>query len=211
MLDFPVRLIPGNHDNKPLLKSMLMREHTIHTPGDRLCWVEDLNGLRLIGLDTVIPGKHHGGVIPEMLAWLETELDRSAETPVIVCMHHPPVPLGISHMDHTPFEGAAAFADLLKGRDRVLRLLGGHAHRTMMQEFGGRPLFVAPSTAMQLELNLLHGAAANFMLEPGGLALHLLLDDWQKETALITHIASIPGDGNKYPGPHPFFDLVLPG
>lgn len=42
------------------------------------------------------------------------------------------------------------------------------------------------------------------------LALRLFRQNWCGEATLITHVASLPGAEYTFPGPYPFFDLVLP-
>ncbi len=203
-LRMPFRVVPGNHDHKAQLEHALMRDHSIVRFGQKICWSEFAGGMRIIGLDTVIPGEHHGGLSLDLLQWLEDELDKNKVAPVLICMHHPPIPLGIAPMDHSPFENARAFAQVLEGRANVLRLLAGHAHRTMVQEFAGRPLFVAPSVSMQFELNFRNDAQENFILEPNQIGLHLLREDWLGRPTLISHVASIPEPESPFSGPFPF-------
>ena len=55
--------------------------------------------MRLIGLDTVVPGKGHGEMDAPRLAWLKARLDEQPDRPTFIFMHHPPFPTGLQHMD----------------------------------------------------------------------------------------------------------------
>ncbi len=54
----------------------------------------DLGGWRLLLLDTVLPGEHHGVLPRQRLEWLEDALaeTRDLRMPTLVFMHHQPVP-----------------------------------------------------------------------------------------------------------------------
>src|SRR5262249_57465992 len=62
-------------------------------------FVVDDYPVRLIGLDTVVPGKGEGALCARRLAFLERALAREREKPTVIFMHHPPFDCGIVHMD----------------------------------------------------------------------------------------------------------------
>ncbi|MFW6357404.1 MAG: phosphodiesterase [bacterium] len=204
-------VLPGNHDHKAsLVKTLLSGIDWVQPAEDRICWSLPLGHIRLLALDTTIPGCHQGGLDLPMLRWLENELDVHRNFPMILCMHHPPFPIGIGHMDRTPMTGAEKLAALLSESPNVIRILAGHAHRPIVGEFGGSLVSVAPSTAMQLALDLRPQAPSEFVLEPSGFALHLWHKDWTGKPSLLTHFGVLNGGDHLFSGPHPFFDLVLP-
>lgn len=51
-----------------------------------------LNGLRVIALDTSVPGFHHGELGADRLEWLAGEPATPAPDGTILALHHPPVP-----------------------------------------------------------------------------------------------------------------------
>ncbi len=59
--------------------------------------IEDLP-VRLIALDTLVPGKGHGALCHERLDWLEARLGES-NRPTVLFMHHPPFDCGIDAFD----------------------------------------------------------------------------------------------------------------
>ena len=79
----------GNHDERGAFRQELFGLQPTDRPVD---FVYDVNGLRVITLDTSVPGKHHGVVTPEQLDWLAEVLSEAAPHGTILAMHHPPVP-----------------------------------------------------------------------------------------------------------------------
>ena len=84
----PVHAIGGNHDDRATLRA------AFGLPGQDAApvqWAVDLGPLRLIGLDTNIPGRAGGALDGERLRWLDTELARAPDQPTLLAMHHPPI------------------------------------------------------------------------------------------------------------------------
>ena len=107
-LPMPVYLIPGNHDRRENMRLVFGGEGYLPMNGEYLHYtVEDLP-LRLIGLDTVVPGKGHGEMDAPRLAWLKARLDEQPDRPTFVFMHHPPFPTGLQHMDSINCRNAPA-------------------------------------------------------------------------------------------------------
>src|SRR3978361_1771693 len=59
--------VMGNHDERLQYSPELFDIEGSEAPQDR---VYDINGLRIISLDTTVPGYHHGELADEQLAWL---------------------------------------------------------------------------------------------------------------------------------------------
>ena len=98
-LPMPVFVIPGNHDRRDNL-----REGLKHLPGviadpHYVQYAVDDHPVRLIMLDTLVPGANHGELRPEQLDYLDRTLAMVPDKPKIVGMHHPPFACGIAHMD----------------------------------------------------------------------------------------------------------------
>src|SRR3990170_5480867 len=81
--------VMGNHDNRSTFRQELLGQLPSENPVDR---VFDVNGLRIIALDSTVPGHHHGAVTDSQLDWLAEELSEPAPHGTILAMHHPPVP-----------------------------------------------------------------------------------------------------------------------
>jgi 3',5'-cyclic-AMP phosphodiesterase len=184
-LAVPVHPIPGNHDDRDALREAFADHPGVAATGGFVQYAVDCDGVRVLMCDTLVPGSPAGSFGEERRAWLAGALDG---TPTIVAMHHPPIPTGIAEFDTIglPAADVAALAELLGGRDEVLRVVGGHIHRVITATVGGVAVTVAPSAWRQAVLDLgPDGRAVVDEGEPAGYALHLLTDGG----ALVTHAA----------------------
>ena len=119
-LKIPVFVIPGNHDNREaLLKSFADRDYMPPTGSPFVNYVIDDYPIRLIGLDTSVPGRHHGEVCAERLRWLEGTLSARPDAPTLIFMHHPPFRTGIRWMDAAGLHGGREL-ELVVSRHRWL-------------------------------------------------------------------------------------------
>ncbi|MGZ0717858.1 phosphodiesterase [Pseudomonas palleroniana] len=195
----PCYLVPGNHDNRgALLDAFPEHAYLPASAQGPLDWVVDEHPLRLIGLDSTIPGSHGGQLLGSQLQWLDEQLSLRPHAPTLLILHHPPFISGIGHMDREPFINAAALEQLVSRHPQVERLLCGHLHRPMQRRFGGSLSCVCPGTSHQIVLDLQDAAPAHFNLEPAGYLLHR----WDAQHGLISH----NGVFGEYPGPYPFYD-----
>jgi len=137
----------GNHDERAAYSAGLFDEAS-EAPQDR---VYDVAGLRIIALDSTVPGWHHGELSDDQLAWLAAELATPAEHGTILALHHPPIPV--------PTVPIAAVIELLdqhklaavvEGSD-VRAIIGGHFHYTSFSTFAGVPVSVASATCYTLD------------------------------------------------------------
>ncbi|WP_455827454.1 phosphodiesterase [Pseudomonas graminis] len=198
-LHMPCYLVPGNHDSRgPLLEAFRDHGYLPASADGPLDWVVDEHPLRLIGLDSTIPGAHGGQLLDSQLQWLDEQLSRRPDAPTLLILHHPPFISGIGHMDREPFINAAALEQVVARHPHVERLLCGHLHRPMQRRFGGSLSCVCPGTSHQIVLDLQEAAPAHFNLEPAGYLLHR----WEAQQGLISH----NGVFGEYPGPYPFYD-----
>lgn len=198
-LRMPFYVVPGNHDDREnLLAAFADHVYLPLSPAGPLDWVVEEHAVRLIGLDTTIPGEHGGRLDYLQLDWLDTQLSRRPDAPTVLVMHHPPFISGIGHMDLAPFANAAALERVIARHPQVERLLCGHLHRPMQRRFGGSLACVCPGTSHQIVLDLDEAAPAHFNLEPAGYVLHR----WHPRQGLVSHNAVF----GEYPGPYPFYD-----
>lgn len=132
----------GNHDEREPYARGLFGE-TGDGPQDR---VHEVDGLRIVALDTSVAGYHHGALEPEQLEWLADVLATPAPHGTLLAMHHPPVPLPmlraaelIELLDQDPL------AAVVEGTD-VRGILAGHLHFSTYSTFAGVPVSVASAS-----------------------------------------------------------------
>lgn len=194
-LRMPFYLIPGNHDARDQLREVFSDHTYLPRSGFLQYVVEDLP-LRLIALDTLVPGKGFGALCRERLDWLDARLGES-NRPALLYMHHPPFDCGIDAFDAARLnEGTERLADIVRTHGTVERVLCGHVHRPIQVRWAGTMASIAPSTAHQATLDFRPGAKLSMTMDPPGIALHL----WRPATGLITHLSYI----GTYDGPRPF-------
>jgi Icc protein len=142
----PVALLAGNHDHPALLRAALGRRAVI-APALMSCgpW-------RLLLLDSHRSGDVAGELGQAQLAWLERELAAlppGGETPLLVAVHHPPLPIGDAGMDAIRLRDGEALLALLRPVTALRGLVFGHVHQHWQGVLPGRPdvpLLGCPST-----------------------------------------------------------------
>lgn len=192
----PIFVVPGNHDARDTMREAF-GGNKVFRDARFLHFATSLGPIRLVGLDTLIPGQGGGELCRDRLDWIDRTLAEAPGTPTLVLMHHPPFKTGIGHMDKLGLRGSEEFAAVLARHAQVQLVLCGHLHRVIHAVVGGRPVLTAPSPAHQVALDLRDEAPSRFRMEPPGFMLH----KWDGER-FVSHVAAI---GN-YDGPHPFFD-----
>ena len=185
-LRMPVFVIPGNHDAREPMREAFNRDG--YLPGEGfLNYVIDEYQLRIVGLDTLVPGEAGGELCSDRLKWIDDTLAAAPDRPTLVLMHHPPFRTGIAPMDHMGLGGGADFAEIIRHHPRVERICCGHVHRAIECRFAGTIAGTAPSTAHQVTLDLRPDEPLTFAFEPPGYQLHY----WCEEVGLVTHTAQI--------------------
>lgn len=138
----------GNHDDRAAFRTGLLGEAGDDSPVDRVYW---LNGLRVITLDTTVPGAHHGEIDDSQLAWLAAELARPAIDGTILAMHHPPMPSLLDLAVSVELRDQSRLAGVLAGSD-VRAILAGHLHYSSTATFAGIPVSVASASCYTQDL-----------------------------------------------------------
>ncbi|HWD62811.1 MAG TPA: phosphodiesterase [Humibacter sp.] len=142
--------VMGNHDDRASFRAELFGEVPTMRPVDRSY---DIGGLRLITIDSTVPGAHHGELTGEQLDWLAEELASPAPHGTILAMHHPPVPSVLDLAVSVELRDQAGLAEVLEGSD-VRSILAGHLHYSSTATFAGIPVSVASATCYTQDLNV---------------------------------------------------------
>jgi 3',5'-cyclic-AMP phosphodiesterase len=178
----PLYPLPGNHDDRELMRAAFAPLELFPAQGPLCCDV-GLGPVRLIGLDSLIPGDPAGRLGPEQLAWLDARLGEQPEIPTLVALHHPPFRTGIDHMDAMMLEDGDALAAVIGRHRQVERVLCGHVHRSVQCRFAGTLAQIAPGTAHGVQLALA-GEPSRWIMEPPGVLLH----EWRDGRGLLSHL-----------------------
>lgn len=147
-LGAPVIWVAGNHDERPALRATLLGGAATEEP---VTSVTDLGGLRLVALDTTVPGWHHGDLDDAQLAWLSDVLAEPAPLGTILAMHHPPLPSHLPLFDILELRDQPRLARVLAGTD-VRAILAGHLHYSTSGTFAGIPVSVSAATCYTMNL-----------------------------------------------------------
>ena len=181
-LEAPIYPLPGNHDDRELMRAAFAPRRLFRAAGP-LRFAVDLAPLRLVGLDSVVPGDPAGRLGPEQLAWLDATLGEASETPTLVALHHPPFRTGVDHMDAMMLEDGDALAEVIGRHAQVERVLCGHVHRAVQCRYAATLGQIAPGTAQAVQLALA-GEPSRWVMEPPGVLLH----EWRSGRGLVSHL-----------------------
>jgi 3',5'-cyclic-AMP phosphodiesterase len=190
-LSVPLVPVPGNHDDRHELRARFP-DLPPGGPDDPIDHVLDLDALRLVLLDTLVPGSIGGAISPAQVAWLDGVLSEAPDRPTIVFQHHPPFTTGIGFMDREAFRGAAEYAAVLARHPHVQLVSCGHLHRSIVHRFAGTLACTWPATCVALELGLAD-EPIRYTDEPSGFALH----HWHPADGLRSHLVPV-GDFDRW-------------
>lgn len=198
-LDIPFVAIPGNHDDRALLRAALPEQAYANRQG-ALNQTHAVGDIDIVLLDSSVPGAAHGELDADTLAWLDNTLAASPARPALLFLHHPPFVTGIAHMDVQNLRNADALAALIARHERARLIAAGHVHRATMTTFAGIAATICPAPNHAVALDLAGGLPPSFRIEPPAFHLHA----WFPGAPfghVVTHLVPI-GD---FDGPHPFF------
>lgn len=152
----------GNHDERGGFSSALGSGHVGPDGADIgraarnvdgvAAAVSDVSGLRVITLDSLVPGSTHGELGSSQLDWLESELREPAPAGSIVILHHPPVSVpAIGYMESVALRRPAELGRVIDQTD-VRAVLCGHLHHQMSGSVGGKQVWVTPGVVTRIDL-----------------------------------------------------------
>jgi 3',5'-cyclic-AMP phosphodiesterase len=188
-LPMRVYLMPGNHDVPNALQTEFA-DHNYFPAHGRLYYMVECLSLRLIMLDTVVPGEDGGALGVPQLEWLAARLASEPAKPTLIFMHHPPIASGIHYMDRIALKGddARRLGALVSGCPQIARIACGHLHRVVEARWSGTVVGACPSATFQAALNLAGGEFDAAPGEPPAYQLHC----WRGDR-LVTHTVQVMG------------------
>jgi Icc protein len=175
----------GNHDRREGFAAVLGGD-----PIGPIDSVTTVDGVRVIALDSSVPGAGYGLLRPEQLDRLRRTLAEPAERGSLVIVHHPPVPAATVLLQGLALQRPEDLLAAVAGTD-VRAILAGHYHHPLATVAAGVPVVVS-------------GAVANTasVLAPAGIehatrgssATVIELEDDGAVRATAVHVHG-PGDG----------------
>ncbi len=141
------RLVPGNHDDRELIRRVF--PEITPTEGASLNFSLDVDGWRLIGLDSHVTGELYGRIGTPQLEWLSRELTTHAAQPSVLFMHHPPVSIDSKWLDDIGLRDADALGEVVRTASQVQLICAGHVHQEYEGTLHGARVVTTPSTGVQ--------------------------------------------------------------
>ncbi len=175
-LPFPVYCCLGNHDKRGPFAEVFPETPSFEGATQ---YAVERPELRILLLDTMSEQRHGGDFDATLADWLDAELTADPR-PTLLAMHHPPTPSGIDWLTADSDEPwLVRLRDVvIKHAHTVVGLIAGHYHRPMMTAWPHGTIFVCPSVAPRVALdlrtmNLEHpDGRAMIVDEPPSFALH---------------------------------------
>ena len=106
----------------------------------------EVDGWRVVTLDTSVPRAGYGLLRPEQLDRLRELLATPAPRGTVLVLHHPPLPAPTTLHEALALQHPEALAAVVEGSD-VRVVLAGHYHHPIVGSLAGVPVLVAPGVA----------------------------------------------------------------
>ncbi len=168
-LAVPFLPIPGNHDDRDLLRSTFPDMPWVDAA--HASWVTSVAGVRVVGLDSTIPGRPGAEFDVDREEWLRSVLAVAHDGPTLLTVHHPPFATGVVWMDSAGFIGLDRLTAVLADHP-VDRVLCGHFHRPITSTIAGIPAQVCISTVQHIDLDFAPDAGPSLIIDPVGYQIH---------------------------------------
>jgi len=149
----PLTLLRGNHDDVGKLRAAFPDHEYLSTEGRHIQYAVVHGGVRIVALDSLREGTHHGGYCRERACWLDATLAEEPLLPTLIAMHHPPFNTGMPSLDRCGFECVELLEQIIVRHRQVRGLICGHIHRTMVTNWAGVVAMSIGSTSHQLDLD----------------------------------------------------------
>ncbi len=177
LIKVPIFAVPGNHDRREAFRTALCRRLPFED-GEFLHYETIFSGMRILGLDTIVPARGEGRLCDRRQEWVASKLQTTFDGPTIIAMHHPPFKTGITSLDGaTLVEGSAHLGNLVR-RHRNVRILCGHIHRPVQAMWNGAFSAIGGGPSFQIALDLTGAAEEPPVIpEPYAYFIHELQAD----------------------------------
>jgi Icc protein len=142
-LGLPVSCVPGNHDVRHMMRDVLSE------PPFSYCGSFAAGNWLIIGIDSCSAGRAGGRIAQRELRRMEEAITAASAEHVLICLHHPPVPMRSKWLDSVGLDNGEEFLARAASAGRVRAAIFGHVHQDYDAAHGGIRLLATPSTCRQ--------------------------------------------------------------
>jgi 3',5'-cyclic-AMP phosphodiesterase len=174
----PAVYVAGNHDDRAALREQLLGVAPDTGPLDSVYWFGEL---RIVVLDSTVPGFGYGELRSGQLSWLRAELAQPAPGGTVLTVHHPPLPSLSPFTAAIELRNRAELADAIAGTD-VRVVLAGHTHVVSAGVLAGIPVWTGGAVATTLD-PMVPGGALRGLGSPSVSRIDLFAD-----AVISTHV-----------------------
>lgn len=173
-LQQPCYWLPGNHDYKPTMGSVIPSPQIVETEQ-----VHVGRHWQMILLDSQVVGVPYGDLSSQQLALLEQCLTDNPDKHSLILLHHHPVLIGSAWLDQHTLKNSKKLWEVIRRHNNVRGLVCGHVHQDFDETHEGVRVIATPSTCAQFKPD-----SRDFSLDSvaPGWRLLSLLDDGRIET-----------------------------
>lgn len=151
----------GNHDDRTAFARAFGSGHLAAAgddtasrvlAGPERAGVSIVAGVRIVTLDSLMPGHVEGHLSTLQLAWLADVLAEPAPAGTVIAFHHPPIHVHTSgFVVASGLQNAADLSEVVAGTD-VRAILCGHYHLQLSGSLAGIPVWVTPGVVTRIDL-----------------------------------------------------------
>lgn len=143
----PVFVALGNHDHRAPFREGYLGE----APSDEPYYYSAMCGdVRVIVLNSQIPGKVEGVIDESQLAWLRDQLAKRAPGGTVLVLHHPPTSNTMPLLKDHGLTNPDALAEVIEGSD-IVGVLSGHIHFNSIGVYAGALSVALAGSAFNLD------------------------------------------------------------
>lgn len=170
----PVYLAAGDHDDPAALTSEFGGTPYL-AGGSAVSYAVRFPQATLIVANSHVPDSRAGLLGSPQLAWIDNTLRSRPEVPAVICVHHPPAPVGMPYPDAVRLRDGPGLGEIVASHPHVARILSGHVRRAVQAPFAGSMLAVAPGTYRLADLRMSGDGPPGHLAETAGFLLHLII------------------------------------
>lgn len=150
----PVLHTLGNHDHRAVFRQVMLGDESAEGEDQPYYYSQLIGDLRVVGLDTLIPGLHHGELDQVQLAWLREILESMPDMPTLIALHHPPIDAVMQGFAGDLLHNVAELEAIIIDRTNIIGIVCGHVHHHNTGLFGG--VLCTASAGLSFTVDPLH-------------------------------------------------------